>query len=117
VPTIDIFRNEPKQLTFSAGDVIFRDGEPGSEMYAIVEGKVDILKRERQVASLGPADVFGEMSLIDGEPRAGTAVAGTDCRLAVISEPRFSLMVQQTPYFALQLLRVLTHRLRSDLES
>jgi CRP/FNR family transcriptional regulator, cyclic AMP receptor protein len=114
---IDIFRNEPNLVAYSAGEVIFRDGDAGSEMFAIVEGHVDIHKADARVATLGPSEVFGEMALIDGERRSATAVANSDCRLAAISEPRFSKLVQETPYFALQLLRVLAGRLRSHLES
>lgn len=117
MPTIDIFRNEPKLVSFGVGEVIFRDGDDGSEMFAVVEGAVEIYKHEKRVATLKPSDVFGEMALIDHEQRCATAVAQTDCKLAVISERRFFLLVQETPYFALQLMRVLTERLRRSLES
>jgi CRP/FNR family transcriptional regulator, cyclic AMP receptor protein len=115
--SIDIFRNEPNLITFKAGDTIFSDGDQGSEMFAIVDGKVDIHKGDARIATLEPSEVFGEMALIDGQRRSATAVANSDCTLAAIGEPRFSALVQQTPYFALQLMRVLAERLRNNLES
>ncbi|MGQ0698654.1 MAG: cyclic nucleotide-binding domain-containing protein [Panacagrimonas sp.] len=117
VATIDIFRNEPKLINLSAGEVIFREGEVGSEMFAIVEGAVEIRKQDKRVATLGPSEIFGEMALIDHKPRCASAVALSDAKLAVIGEPRFSLLVPETPYFTVQMLREVTDRLRHALES
>jgi CRP-like cAMP-binding protein len=52
------------------------------------------------------------MALIDQAPRTATAVAKTECKLAVIPERRFLFMVQQTPHFALQIMKVMADRLR-----
>ena len=57
-------------------------------------------------------DLRGELALIDRRPRSATAVAVTACVLAPIDEKQFQFMVQQTPFFALQVMRVLTERLR-----
>lgn len=117
MPTIDIFRNEPKLLDLDAGAVVFNRGDAAHEMYAVVEGSVEIRKGDRVVATLGPGEVFGEMALIDSEPRCATAAALTNCKLAVINESRFSLLVNGTPFFALQMMRVITSRLRRTDES
>jgi CRP-like cAMP-binding protein len=55
---------------------------------------------------------MGEMALIDSQPRSATAVALTDCSLAVIDEKRFLFMVHETPFFALDIMRILAERLR-----
>ena len=69
--TIDTFRNEPNVVGVGvgvgAGEVIFRDGEAGSEMFAIVEGTVDIHKNGKCITSLQALEVFGEMAPIDGK--------------------------------------------------
>jgi CRP-like cAMP-binding protein len=52
------------------------------------------------------------MALIDGKTRSATAIAGTDCKIAVINEKRFLWLVEQTPRFALQMMQVITQRLR-----
>jgi CRP-like cAMP-binding protein len=61
---------------------------------------------------MGPGEPFGEMALIDQTPRTATAIAKTPCKLAVIPEKRFLFMVQTTPHFALQIMKVMADRLR-----
>ncbi len=109
---MNLFRNVTDATKVEAGATICREGEPGDSMYAIVEGKVEITVGGRLIEVLGPGDVFGEMSLIDRSPRSATAIAKSECSIAVIDERRFGYMVQQTPYFALEMLRTLSVRLR-----
>ena len=66
----------------------------------------------RTMADLTADNIFGEMALIDSEPRSATAVAITDVELVPISEKQFLFLVSQTPYFALKVMRVLAQRLR-----
>jgi CRP-like cAMP-binding protein len=110
--TIDLFRNDTDTVNFEEGDVIFHEGDPGQVMYVVVEGTLKLTIRGRVVENLGPGGVLGELSMIDGSPRVATATALTACRLAAIPERRFLFMVEETPYFALQILRVVAERLR-----
>ena len=110
--TIDLFRNEENTQTFAAGQKIFSEGEAGDMMYVVVEGQVDLLVKGKLVEELGSGGVFGEMALIDTGTRSATAIAKTDCKLAPINEKRFQFLVQQTPKFALQLMRIIADRLR-----
>jgi CRP/FNR family cyclic AMP-dependent transcriptional regulator len=110
--TIDLFHKEENALSFAAGQTIFKEGDAGDAMYVVIEGHVDLLVREKLVEELGTGGVLGEMALIDAAPRSATAVAKSDCRLAPIHEKRFQFLVQQTPNFALQIMRVIADRLR-----
>jgi len=110
--TIDLFRKEDETARFEEGEVIFREGDPGEAMYVVVEGKVELKIHGKIVENVGPGGVIGEMALIDKLPRTATATALTDCRVAVVPEKRFLFMVQQTPHFSLQILRVVAERLR-----
>lgn len=110
--TIDLFRNDDDTRNFSAGEQIFREGEAGDFMYVVVEGEVDLFIHGRLVEHLGAGGVLGEMALIDQTPRSASAVASTNCRLVAIDERRFKFLVQQTPNFSLQLMRVIADRLR-----
>ncbi len=110
--TITLFRNATDFESFLAGQVIFREGQPGDVMYAVSEGEVDILIHDKVIDTAGPGGIVGEMALIDAKPRSATAIAKTDCKLVPISEKRFTFLVQQTPNFALQVMRVMADRLR-----
>jgi CRP/FNR family transcriptional regulator, cyclic AMP receptor protein len=98
--------------TFEAGRRIFNQGDAGKTMYVVHEGEVDLLVNGQLVEKVGPGGVLGEMGLIDASPRSATAVARTDCTLIPVNQARFTLLVQHTPDFALQLMRVMAARLR-----
>jgi CRP-like cAMP-binding protein len=98
--------------SFSPGQRIFSEGQHGDWMYVVVEGEVDLLVNNRLVEHVGPGGVLGEMSLLDAEPRSATAVARTPCKLWSIDRRRFSHLVQETPDFAIQIMRVMAGRLR-----
>jgi CRP-like cAMP-binding protein len=81
-------------------------------MYVIKEGEVDILVNDKVIETVGPGGIVGETALIDTHPRSATVVAKTDCQLVPIDEKRFTFLIQQTPYFSLQVMRVLVERVR-----
>jgi CRP/FNR family cyclic AMP-dependent transcriptional regulator len=112
MPTTHLFEHATDAQFVPAGTVIFREGNARDFMYAVVEGEVDLLIKGRHVETVGPGGIFGEMALIDKDRRIATAVAKTDARLAAVDEKRFLFLVQQTPNFALHIMRVLSERLR-----
>jgi len=106
-----------EEMNLSAGFPIFRAGDPATALYLIKDGsvRVAVISSNGQsidVATLGSGSHFGEMALIDHAPRAATVTAQTDCTLAAIDEKRFLFLTQQTPTFALNVMRVLSQRLR-----
>jgi CRP/FNR family cyclic AMP-dependent transcriptional regulator len=98
--------------SFKAGSVIFREGDEANELFVVKSGQVRIQIGNRTVTELGQESIFGEMALIDSEPRSATATAITDVELVPVSEKQFLFLVSQTPYFALKVMRVLAQRLR-----
>ena len=64
------------------------------------------------VETLDAGDIFGEMALIEKEPRSATARAKADCQAVLVNEKRFSFLVPQTPYFALTVMKTMSERLR-----
>lgn len=102
---------------FNPGDVIFRHGDPGDYMAVVMRGTVLIQRFDRPIAEVGAGSVFGEMALIDGQPRSADAIAKTSIRLAVIDERHFKSLVSRTPDFALSLMKILVERLRANLQS
>jgi CRP/FNR family cyclic AMP-dependent transcriptional regulator len=97
---------------FKAGTTIFREGDEAHELYVIKSGEVRVQIGNRTVSELSADHVFGEMALIDNEPRSASAIAVTDVELVPVSEKQFLFLVSQTPYFALKVMRVLAQRLR-----
>lgn len=100
----------------AAGDAIFSEGDGADAAYLIESGIVEIWlsrKGERHpVARLGPGEVFGEMGLIDGAPRASTAEAVTACRLAVVSPEHIQQAIARSDPFFAELIRKMAGRLR-----
>jgi CRP-like cAMP-binding protein len=99
--------------SFRAGDAIFKEGDSASELYIIQEGEVEIRLGNRLLDTLPARSIFGEMALIDGALRSATAVAKTDVTLVPVGERQFLFLVSQTPFFALNVMRVLARRLRA----
>ena len=97
---------------FTAGDVVFSEGDKGDAMYVVRSGELTIEKGGKLMETVGPGGVFGEMALIDGSPRVATVRAKTDCEVAPINEKTFLFLVHETPFFAIAVMRTLADRLR-----
>jgi CRP-like cAMP-binding protein len=108
----NIFEKETTPLSFSAGSVIFSEGQKRDRMYVVRAGEVDLLVRG-QLAETVPVDgFFGELAMIDDSPRTATAVAKTDCTLIPINEKQFVFLSQEIPLFALIIMRSMGRRIR-----
>jgi CRP-like cAMP-binding protein len=104
-------------VTYPRGSAIFSEGELGDRLYIILEGKVKLGRhspdgRENLLAIMGPADMFGELSVFDPGPRTSTAVAVTEVQLATMDRTGMRSWVTKRPEIAEQLLRVIARRLR-----
>lgn len=100
--------------TFGAGEIIFREGDAGTEFFVVKSGKVAIRHGNKTLQLLGEGEIFGEMALIDSAPRSATVVAETDTVVVPVSEKQFLFMTSESPYFALNVMRVLVRRLRAS---
>lgn len=103
--------------TYNAGDVIFREGDVGNEMFIIQSGKVKITKQlkdgvEKTLVILGPGDFFGEMAVIDKDVRSANAGALEASRLIALDEQVFEMHMQTNPKIVKKILKNLTSRLR-----
>ena len=108
-----MFKDSDKTENYSEGYFVFHQGEPGDFMYVILEGEVDILLNDIVIATFKPGEIMGEMALIDEDPRSASAFAKTDCKLVPIDKENFLYLVQQTPYFALHVMKTLSGKVRS----
>ncbi|MCG6964459.1 MAG: cyclic nucleotide-binding domain-containing protein [Acidobacteria bacterium] len=98
------------------GEFIFRENEPGAEMFIIQEGEVEIVKQIhgdlRQVAVLEEGDFFGEMAILEDMPRTAAARALTQATLLRIDRTTFNQLIRHNPEISVRMLRKLCHRLR-----
>ena len=113
--TLNLFRHATDGQMFAAGAVIFSEGAAGDFMYVVQSGEVEITRGGKVIDSAAPGGLIGEMALIDTGPRSATAIARTDCTLIPIDSKRFVRLVQDTPYFALTVMKIMADRLRRRL--
>jgi CRP-like cAMP-binding protein len=101
---------------YAAGAIIVQEGAPGSEMFIIDEGEVEIVRNlgehERVLTTLGPGDFFGEMSVLETRPRSATARAKVACRLLPIDASTFDALLREHPEVGVRMMRKLSARLR-----
>lgn len=112
----DIFDKYGRE--YLPNEVIFREGDPGSEMFIIQTGRIKITKtikgEETVLVELGPGDFFGEMAVIDKEPRSANAVSVDSSRLIALDEEVFEMHMQTNPKIVKKILKNLTQRLRNS---
>jgi len=95
-----------------AGTVVTQLGEPGDSFFVLVDGTVAVHTPLGGGAELRPGDFFGEMSLLDGEPRSATIVATTPLRLLVVDRTHFWRLLDEAPDLVRRILTILSHRVR-----
>lgn len=108
----ELFANNPEIVRLAAGEPLFREGEDGHLMFVLTTGNAEVIVNNRVVETLQHGSIVGEMGLVSPGPRSATVVATTDCEFVAVDEKRFQFLVQQTPFFATQVMRVLAERLR-----
>ncbi len=97
------------------GTVLFREGEPGTDMFVLQGGHVAISKRvggaEKVLSTLGRGEFFGEMSILCGRPRSATATVVEDARILVIDSRTFETMIRSNTEIAVRMIKSLAGRL------
>jgi CRP-like cAMP-binding protein len=112
-------RSQPgdTERKFVPGETIVHQGDDDVEMFVIQSGRVEISRRVGAsrvvIATLGPTDFFGEMSLLESLPRDADAIALTDVKVLVITQGGLLLRLRRDPSFALEMLHRLSGRVRN----
>lgn len=101
-----------------AGETVVRQGDPGDALYVVAEGTFSIVKSggakgESVLRSLSAGEVFGELALLDGSPRAATVRASTDGAVLRIPRAEFEALLDQSPELARGVIRTLIGHLRA----
>lgn len=106
-----------KEVSHEAGHDIVEQGKRGVGFHLITEGKARVLVRGRTTAHLRAGDYFGEMSLLDGQPRSATVRAETDVRTLSLASWDFLPLIDRHPSIARKMLLEMSRRLRDAEDS
>lgn len=111
-----LFFSEEGRVYVPAGSVLVREGEPGHEMFVVLEGELAISRHGKRIDYLYPGVVLGEMAMIDDRPRSATATAVTDLSLIRLDRRRFQELISRSPEFALRVMSIMSIRTRRLIE-
>jgi CRP/FNR family cyclic AMP-dependent transcriptional regulator len=102
-------------VEYAPNEIIFCEFEPGNEFYFVQSGKVRIVKliqsREKNITVLSDGDVFGEMAILEGEPRSATAIASDHVKLLKFHRDNFDALISGNPQLAYKLLVIFSKRI------
>ena len=101
-----------KEVTFHEGEEIFAKGEIGTSLFILHDGQVGIFNGSQQLATFGPSDFFGELALLDTEPRSATAAALSQVLAFRIDQEDFYDVMEERAEVLRNILRMLCQRIR-----
>jgi len=101
------------QKTVSPGDKVVQEGQGGVGFYLILDGKAEVIKDGTKLAELGTGNFFGELAVIDGQPRTADVIAVTETKCWILSQWAMKSVIANHPEVALNMLEELARRLRA----
>jgi CRP-like cAMP-binding protein len=100
---------------YRSGEIIFCEYEPGDDFFMIQSGQVRITKvvsdKEKTLDVLGPGDIFGEMAILEQQPRSATAIAQGEVKVLVFNRQNFEMLLKSNPDIAIKLLKNFSKRI------
>lgn len=108
---VNLYQPTKDAMSYQADDVIFMQGEPASNAFVVQSGVVDLYMNGRHIETLGAGDIFGERDMLNNSMYQATAIAKTDTSIIVVDDHRFKYLLENTPAFAMNVMRMLSARL------
>ncbi len=106
----------PNVRTYKEGEVLFKEGDKGREMFMIVEGEIRISRASKdgeiELVRLGNGSILGEMSLLDNLPRSATGTATKPTKVSIVNEMVFNSVLAKVPPWLTSIVRIITSRVR-----
>jgi CRP/FNR family cyclic AMP-dependent transcriptional regulator len=99
-------------VSYPAGITVFNKGDPGSCMYVVQSGVIEMVIGEKVVEVCGANEAIGFMSMIDDAPRSSTAQVKEAAELSIIDQRKFRFMVDEVPNFAHYIMGAMARRIR-----
>ena len=108
----NLFEKETDTINVVDGEVLFQTGDAPDGMFVLLEGSMDVVVGDTVVEHSSRGAILGELALIDNSPRVATVIAREPSRLVKLDQRRFNFLIQQNPFFATHVMKVLADRLR-----
>ncbi len=106
------FKGARNTLSVPSGLVLFREGEPGKDMYVLLQGSAVVTLGGEVVELATPGTLLGEMALVDSAVRSATVITRSNCQFVSVDARQFDLLVRESPEFARHVMTVMAERLR-----
>jgi CRP/FNR family transcriptional regulator, cyclic AMP receptor protein len=110
---LGLFRSETDVVTLEPGQELFKKGDVGRHMYVVKSGELQVVDGNHVFETVSAGGILGEMALISEHKRSASARAISESVVVPVDEKRFLFLVQQTPFFAFGVMRVMSARLRT----
>jgi CRP/FNR family transcriptional regulator, cyclic AMP receptor protein len=101
------------EVDLPAGKVLTAEGAVGSEFFVLLRGEARVSQAGQEIASMGPGDFFGEISLVEDVPRTATVTAATPLRIFVLTRQRFRSHIEKNPAVGEKVHQVAARRLEN----
>lgn len=102
-----------KTIFKQKGDIILREGEETDDAYIILEGEIEVTKKNKHLATLRENSIFGEIAMVDSRPRTATCTAKTDVTLGQVTRQNYKQLLKHRPEAINPLLRIVADRMRN----
>jgi CRP/FNR family cyclic AMP-dependent transcriptional regulator len=109
---LGLFRSQPDGIVLHPGQELFRKGDVGQHMYVVKSGQLQVIDGNHVFETVLSGGIVGEMALISNDTRTATVRALSESAVVPVDERRFLLLVQQTLFFAIRVMRVMSARLK-----
>jgi diguanylate cyclase (GGDEF)-like protein/PAS domain S-box-containing protein len=113
--TLSELSEQCQTVVLQPGETLFKDGDPGHHMYAVLGGHLTISKEGQKISEINSGNVFGEMAIIESKNRSATVQAATQTTLMEITKPQFDSLIASNDQFLLSLLTTLSYRSRGNI--
>ncbi len=115
--TLERLAEESHELTLKPDEILFQEGEEGKTMYVLLSGEVRIFKKDIDITVMGPGDIFGEMAMIESQPRSASVMALEPVELIEINQEQFQRYFASQPQVLMSLMKTMSARFRRTLGS
>ena len=113
--TLNELSEQCQTVVLQPGETLFKDGDPGHHMYAVLDGRLIIFKEGQEIAQINSGQVFGEMAIIESKNRSATVQAAEPTTLIEITKPQFDFLLASNEQFLFSLLTTLSDRSRGNI--